>query len=87
MFRFTLPLLFIMLFDSLQLQAQIGRGMNDTVKVGIVVIGNDTLPHHWLPETVIHDKAPRWLVKELRKRREREAANQRLRYNVYTVYP
>lgn len=68
-------------------QAQIGHGRNDTLKVGIVVIGNDTIPHHWLPETTIHAKAPRWLVKEIRKRREREAANQRLRYNVYTVYP
>lgn len=68
-------------------QAQIGHGRNDTLKVGIVVIGNDTIPHHWLPETTIHAKAPRWLVKELRKRRERDAANQRLRYNVYTVYP
>lgn len=68
-------------------QAQIGHGPNDTLKVGIVVIGNDTIPHHWLPETTIHAKAPRWLVKELRKRRDREAANQRLRYNVYTVYP
>lgn len=83
---------FILLLGSLfglccSAQAQIGIGPNDTLKVGFVVIGNDTIPHHWLPETTIHSKAPRWLVKEIRKRREREAANQRLRYNVYTVYP
>lgn len=83
-----LILLAVSLFGLLmRTQAQIGHGPNDTLKVGFVVIGNDTIPHHWLPETTIHAKAPRWLVKELRKRRDREAANQRLRYNVYTVYP
>jgi hypothetical protein len=67
--------------------AQAQHGVNDTVKVGLIVIGSDTLPHHWLPETTIRAKAPRWLVKALRRQRERDAANQRLRYNVYTVYP
>lgn len=67
--------------------AQAQHGVNDTVKVGLIVIGSDTLPHHWLPETIIRAKAPRWLVKALRRQRERDAANQRLRYNVYTVYP
>ena len=69
------------------LPAYAQHGPNDTLKVGMVIIGTDTLPHHWLPETIIHAKAPRWMVKALRRQRERDAANQRLRYNVYTVYP
>lgn len=72
---------------SVNTNAQVQHGINDTVKVGLIVIGTDTLPHHWLPETIIHAKAPRWMVKALRRQRERDAANQRLRYNVYTVYP
>lgn len=60
---------------------------NDTIRVAGIVIGTDTLPHVWIREVTIRDKAPRWLVKQNRRARKNENAYNQLRYNVYKVYP
>jgi|694.fasta_scaffold00805_35 hypothetical protein len=60
---------------------------HDTIRVGGIVIGNDTIPHQWLRETIIREKAPRWLVRERRNWRKQEEQMALLRYNVYIVYP
>ncbi|MEZ5047338.1 MAG: DUF4294 domain-containing protein [Chitinophagaceae bacterium] len=60
---------------------------HDTIRVSAIVINNDTLPHKWITEVIIKDKAPRWLVKQRRKQREYEQDIAHLRYNVYKVYP
>src|ERR1043165_7594848 len=61
-------------------RAQIPRGVNDTIRVGGVVVGKDTFAAIWLDEVEVHDKLPR------RYARQREQWN-RLRYNVTKVYP
>lgn len=63
------------------------KGPNDTLAMGRIVFGTDTLPHAWLREVTIHAKAPRWLVKQRRRERRDENAYSQLRYNVYKVYP
>ena len=78
-------ILFILFFVVQQLAAQ--RGPNDTIRVGAIVIGKDTFIHKWLPEVYVREKAPRWYAKEMRRKREERAAYDRLRYNVYLVYP
>jgi hypothetical protein len=60
---------------------------SDTIRLATIVIGNDTLPHAWIREVVIRDKAPKWYVKKMRQQRKNEEAYTQLRYNVYTVYP
>lgn len=61
-------------------QAQIPRGPNDTIRLGGVVVGNDTFAMVFLNECEIHDRLPRRLA------RQREQWD-RLRYNVTKVYP
>jgi hypothetical protein len=63
------------------------KGPNDTLAVGRIVLGADTLAHAWLREVTIRAKAPRWLVKQRRRERRDENAYSQLRYNVYKVYP
>jgi hypothetical protein len=69
----------------LHLQAQ--RGPNDTIRVGAIVVEQDTFMHKWLGEVFVIDKAPKWLSKQRRKERQAREAYSRMRYNVYTVYP
>lgn len=40
----------------------LGQQGNDTIRVGGIVIGQDTLPHMWIREVYIRDQAPHWLV-------------------------
>jgi hypothetical protein len=59
----------------------------DTLKVGAIVLNGDTLPHRWIREVFISEKAPRWLIKQRRRDRKNEEAYTQLRYNVYKTYP
>ncbi|MBL7766343.1 MAG: DUF4294 domain-containing protein [Chitinophagaceae bacterium] len=74
-----------LLFASHTLMAQ--KGPNDTIPVGSMVIGNDTLPHIWIRDMFVTAKAPRWLVKERRRWQREQDQYSRLRYNVYLTYP
>ena len=60
--------------------AQIPHGVNDTIRLGGIIIGNDTLPVVFLDEVEVHDKLPKYWVKK------REQIT-RLRYNIAKVYP
>lgn len=61
-------------------QAQSDRNGNDTIRLGGVIVGKDTLPMVFLDGIEKHDKMPRHLAK-------RKEQITRLRYNVYKVYP
>jgi len=76
---------FLLFFMTNMIYAQ--RGPNDTIRVGTLIVGTDTFIHKWLNEVLIIAKAPKWIVKKLRKDRENREAYSRLRYNVYLVYP
>jgi hypothetical protein len=54
--------------------------VNDTIRLGGVIVGNDTLAMIFLDEVEVHEKLPRRYV------RQREQWN-RLKYNVGKVYP
>lgn len=60
--------------------AQIPRGPNDTIRLGGVIVGNDTLAMIFLDEVLVVDKMPKRLA------RQREQWN-RMKYNVGKVYP
>lgn len=84
-FFFRLALLIVLLLScKSNLYAQTE---NDTIKLGILVINGDTLPHHWIREVYISEKAPKWLVKQRRRERKNQEAYTQLRYNVYKTYP
>jgi hypothetical protein len=78
-------LLVLLFFSSREVIAQ--RGKFDTIRVGTLIVGNDTLIHKWLREVYVTAKAPRWYAKKMRQAREEREAYSRLRYNVYLVYP
>lgn len=63
------------------------QSTHDTIKVGAIVLNGDTLPHKWIREVYITEKAPKWLVKQRRRDRKNEEAYTQLRYNVYKTYP
>jgi hypothetical protein len=73
-------LLMLMLCACMHGYAQIPRGVNDTIRLGGVVVGNDTLAMIFLDEIEVHDKLPK------RYAHQREQWN-RLKYNVAKVYP
>lgn len=73
-------LLCIVLLCSGVCRAQSVRSGNDTIRLGGIIIGNDTLPVVFLDEVEVHDRLPRYWVK----RREQIT---RLRYNITKVYP
>lgn len=63
--------------------AQIGpsqRGPADTILLGAIVEGRDTIPVIFLAELTVTDKLPKRFAKK-------RARDERLRYNVYKVYP
>lgn len=60
--------------------AQVAYSPNDTIRLGGVIVGNDTLPMVFLATVEVHEQLPRRLA------RLREQ-NSRLRYNIYKVYP
>ena len=74
--------IFLMLLlcgGSGQLFAQ-QKGANDTILLGAIVEGRDTIPMVFMEDVEILDKLPkRWVAKQ--------AAWNRLRYNVYKTYP
>ncbi len=70
----------LVLWCGLPCHAQIPHGVNDTIRLGGVIVGNDTLAMIFLDEVEVHDKLPRRYV------RQREQWN-RLKYNVGKVYP
>ena len=63
------------------------KGVNDTIVVGSIVINNDTLPHIWLHDAFCNEKGNNSFAKKRREAREQREAYDRLRYNVYKVYP
>lgn len=71
----------VVLCSALPCRAQLPpHGVNDTIRLGGVIVGNDTLAMIFLDEVEVHDKLPRMLAKQ------REQWN-RLKYNVHKVYP
>jgi hypothetical protein len=71
---------FLLVLCSLRGSAQAPHVANDTIRLGGIVIGKDTLPVVFLDEVEVHDKLPRHFAK----RREQMT---RLRYNIAKVYP
>lgn len=72
---------FLLLFACLSLTKTYAQpSATDTLLVGGLVVGNDTLPHIYMDNVFVIDKLPRHLAK-------RRAAADRLRYNVTKVYP
>mgnify|MGYP001290642858 CR=1 FL=1 len=85
MFSFRI-LFFLLAIGSAQIMmAQ--QSKNDTIRVGAIVIGEDTLPHIWIRDVYITEKAPKWAIKQRRQRKKEEDEYNRLRYNIYVVYP
>lgn len=65
------------------------KGINDTIALGSIVMENgDTLPHIWLrDEIIVTAQAPKWAIKQRREQKRQDEEYQRLRYNIYVVYP
>ncbi|HNF72135.1 MAG TPA: DUF4294 domain-containing protein [Chitinophagaceae bacterium] len=63
------------------------RGVNDTIPIGILIENGDTVLHTYLQPVEIVDQAPDWLKERRRQEKRQREAYQRLRYNVYVVYP
>ncbi|MCC7028979.1 MAG: DUF4294 domain-containing protein [Chitinophagaceae bacterium] len=63
------------------------KGPHDTIRVGAIILGTDTLPHVWIRDVLIREKAPKWAIKQRRQQRRNDEEYERLRYNVYVVYP
>jgi len=81
MTRSVLFCILIFLAGSSQIcRAQIPHGPNDTIRLGGLIVGKDTLPMVFLDEFEVKDKLPRYWVK----RREQIS---RLKYNIARVYP
>ncbi len=87
MVKMTRCLLLWILLIGATLHCSAQQGTNDTIRVGAIVIGDDTLPHIWIREVVVHERAPKWAIKERRRQKREAEAYSRLRYNVYVVYP
>ncbi len=78
---------FIMIMLSgIQVFAQ-AKGPNDTIRLGSIVLGTDTLPHVWIRDVIIRAPAPKWARHQRRNQRVADEEYERLRYNVYVVYP
>lgn len=67
-----------MLASKPQVYAQ--RSASDSILLGAIVVGNDTIAVVFLDEVIVKDKLPKRFAKK-------RAHDQRLRYNVYKVYP
>lgn len=63
------------------------QGKFDTIPVGVLIINGDTILHKYLETVVVVDQAPEWLVEKRKREKKDREAYQRLRYNVYVVYP
>ncbi len=74
------PILVLMLCCSFHAQAQIPRYTNDTIRLGGIVVGNDTFAMVYMDEWEVWAKLPRRLARQ-------RAHWDRLRYNVAVTYP
>lgn len=87
MVKMTRCLLLWILLIGATLRCSAQQGTNDTIRVGAIVLGDDTLPHIWIREVVVRERAPKWAIKERRRQKREAEVYSRLRYNVYVVYP
>ena len=87
MIKMSRYFLLLVLMIGIEYHCSAQQGPNDTIRVGAIVIGNDTLPHIWIREVLIRERAPKWAIKQRRQQRREAEAYSRLRYNVYVVYP
>ena len=78
--RILFLLCMLLLTRSQVTHAQLAHSTNDTIRLGGIVIGKDTLPVAFLDEHEVHGKMPRHLAK-------RKEQWNRLKYNVTKVYP
>ena len=76
--------LFIVLNSQLSFSQQ---GANDSIMVGSIIIDDIIMPHIWLHDAYCTEKASKELVRRRKQERENRDAYDRLRYNVYKVYP
>lgn len=76
--------LVILIMCSWCVQAQIEHAPNDTILLGAVIVGNDTIPVVFLDNFEVHALMPRALARQRKNQHDDLAA---LRYNVYKVYP
>jgi hypothetical protein len=75
-----LLLILLMLSARSHAQGQFHPVGNDTIRLGGIIVGKDTLPMVYLDEVEKHAMMPRYLAK-------RKEQLTRLRYNIYKVYP
>lgn len=68
------------LFCLLKMEGAYAQKGNDTIMLGGIVVGNDTFALVYLPDVYIEAKRPERFARQ-------QAAYDRLRYNVYKVYP
>lgn len=78
--RILFLLCVLLLTRSQAAHAQQAYSTNDTIRLGGIVIGKDTLPVAFLDEHEVHAKMPKHLAK-------RKEQWNRLKYNVTKVYP
>ncbi len=78
--RLIIVLLLVICAGGIRSHAQIPHATTDTIRLGGIIIGKDTLPVVFLDEVEVHDKLPRYWA------RRREQIT-RLRYNIARVYP
>ena len=76
----TVVILSLCLFFCCNPFAKAQKSNNDTILLGGIVVGPDTFAMVFLPDFEITAKLPRYLAR-------RRAQADRLRYNVYKVYP
>jgi hypothetical protein len=82
-FRTGYILLFFMVLIAYHAVAQ-GHNSADSILLGAVVEGRDTIPMIYLPEFV---KTEKLTAREARRYAKQREYNSTLRYNVYKVYP
>lgn len=84
----TIAVVLLLLFTAVPGKAQSG---NDTIRLGGIVVGNDTFAMVFLDNVNIYEQLSRRDVRRMRreerKEEKRSADYARLRYNVYKVYP
>jgi hypothetical protein len=77
-FRIILTSLIVTIAFSIPARCQ--QGAHDTLLLGGIVVGADTFAMAYLPDVIVTDKLPRKFARQ-------RARYDRLRHNVYKVYP
>lgn len=80
MFRIALLICVLLMLCNGICRAQNVRSGNDTIRLGGIILGADTLPVVFLEGVEVHDRMPRHLVKRMQQMT-------RLKYNIAKVYP